>query len=432
MRLTEQPSLYDDLEKKSVAELLRDINEEDKKVPLAIEKVLPDLTRLISAIEHQLRNGGRMFYLGCGTGGRLSVLDAIELPNTYGIDPEMIQCVLAGGVENLVLALEEREDDIDEGWRTLQERHVSPKDIVVGISASGTTPFVLAALRQCREHGIPTGAFVNNPGSPISACADYPVEVITGPEFVTGSTRMKSGTSQKLICDMISTTVLIRLGRVEGNRMVNVRLINDKVVDRSVRMLMERNPSLTDYEFCKEAILKCGTVRKTEQYLREQDVLGITENPINLKTNSIMKKIISGLTAGCVFAALLFTGCSDSDDGDSGVVTKPVVKFETASDANLVKAVITSDIDLKSVVVSTSWGTGADAHSETVATITSFDNPKSYTYENRFTVPSGYLEMIVRRQGGEHAEPEHHRHDEAAGRDRHHHDRCYRCHVGRL
>ena len=186
----------------------------------------------------------------------------------------MIQCVLAGGVEHLVLALEEREDDIDEGWRTLQERHVSPKDIVVGISASGTTPFVLAALRQCREHGIPTGAFVNNPESPISACADYPVEVITGPEFVTGSTRMKSGTSQKLICDMISTTVLIRLGRVEGNRMVNVRLINDKVVDRSVRMLMERNPSLTDYEFCKEAILKCGTVRKTEQYLREQDVLG--------------------------------------------------------------------------------------------------------------------------------------------------------------
>ncbi len=273
MRLTEQPSLYDDLEKKSVAELLRDINEEDKKVPLAIEKVLPDLICLVSAIEHQLRNGGRMFYVGCGTGGRLSVLDAIELPNTYGIDPEMIQCVLAGGVENLVLALEEREDDVNEGWRTLQERHVSPKDIVVGISASGTTPFVLATLRQCREHGIPTGSFVNNSGSPISAYADYPVEVITGPEFVTGSTRMKSGTSQKMICDMISTTVLIRLGRVEGNRMVNVRLINDKVVDRSVRMLMERNPSLTDYEFCKETIMKCGTVRKTEDYLRGQGLL---------------------------------------------------------------------------------------------------------------------------------------------------------------
>lgn len=273
MRLTEQPSLYDDLEKKSVAELLRDINEEDKKVPLAIERALPELERLVSAIERQLRGGGRMFYLGCGTGGRLSVLDAIELPNTYGIDPEMIQCVLAGGVENLVLALEEREDDVDEGWRTLEERHVSPKDIVVGISASGTTPFVLSALRRCREHGIPTGSFVNNPDSPISKYSDYPVEVVTGPEFVTGSTRMKSGTSQKLICDMISTTVLIRLGRVEGNRMVNVRLINDKVVDRSVRMLMERNPSLTDYEFCKEAVKQCGTVKKTEEYLRERGML---------------------------------------------------------------------------------------------------------------------------------------------------------------
>lgn len=273
MKMTEQPSLYDDLEKKTVAELLRDINEEDKKVPLAIEKVLPDLTRLVCAIEHQLRNGGRMFYLGCGTGGRLSVLDAIELPNTYGIDPQMIQCVLAGGVENLVLALEEREDDVEEGWRTLQERRVSPKDIVIGISASGTTPFVLAALRKCRENGIPTGSFVNNPGSPISAFSDYPVEVITGPEFITGSTRMKSGTSQKMICDMISTTVLIRLGRVEGNRMVNVRLINDKVIDRSVRMLMERNPSLTDYESCKAAILKCGNVKKTELFLREHGIV---------------------------------------------------------------------------------------------------------------------------------------------------------------
>jgi len=273
LRLTEQPSLYDHLEKKSVAELLHDINEEDKKVPLAIEKVLPDLEKLVTAIELQLKAGGRMFYCGCGTGGRLSVLDAIELPNTYGIDPEQIQCVLAGGVENLVLALEEKEDDIEEGWRTLQERNVSPKDIVVGISASGTTPYVLQTLKHCQENGIPTGSFVNNPDSPISKYSDYPVEVITGPEFVTGSTRMKAGTTQKLICDMISTTVLIRLGRVEGNRMVNVRLINDKVVDRSVRMLMERNPSLTDYAFCEEMIKKCGNVKKTEAYLFEQGVL---------------------------------------------------------------------------------------------------------------------------------------------------------------
>ncbi|MFA6592098.1 MAG: N-acetylmuramic acid 6-phosphate etherase [Bacteroidales bacterium] len=273
LRLTEQPSKYDHLEKKSVAELLRDINEEDKTVPYAIEKVLPDLEKLVSAIERQLRNGGRMFYCGCGTGGRLSVLDAVELPNTYGIDPEQIQCVLAGGVENLVLALEEKEDDIEEGWRTLQERNITPKDIVVGISASGTTPYVLQTLKSCREHGIPTGSFVNNPDSPISEYSDYPVEIVTGPEFITGSTRMKAGTSQKLICDMISSTVLIRLGRVEGNRMVNVRLINDKVVDRSVRMLMERNPSLKDYDYCKKMIVKCGNVKKTEQYLFDQGVL---------------------------------------------------------------------------------------------------------------------------------------------------------------
>jgi len=160
LRVTEQPSLYDHLEKKSVAEILHDINEEDKKVPLAIEKALPDLERLISAVERQLRAGGRMFYVGCGTGVRLSVLDQVELPNTYGIDSEMIQCVLAGGVENLVLALEAAEDDVEEGWRTLQERNISPKDIVVGISASGNTPYVLATLRHCRENGIPTGSFV--------------------------------------------------------------------------------------------------------------------------------------------------------------------------------------------------------------------------------------------------------------------------------
>lgn len=268
MRLTEQPSKYDNLEKKSVEELIRDINNEDKTVAFAMEKVLPEIGRLISAVEHQLKNGGRMFYVGCGTGGRLSVLDAIELPNTYGIEPDLINCVLAGGVENLVLALEEKEDDTEEGWRTLLGYGVSPKDIIVGISASGTTPYVLATLKKCRENGIPCGSFVNNPDSPISKYSDYPIEVVTGTEFVTGSTRMKSGTSQKMFCDMLSTTVLIRLGRVEGNRMVNVRLINDKVVDRSVRMMMDRNPSLTDYEFVKAAIVKCGNVKKAEEYLK--------------------------------------------------------------------------------------------------------------------------------------------------------------------
>lgn len=273
LRLTEQPSLYNDLDKKSVAEIIREINEETKKVPLAIEKALPELEKIISAIEHQLRAGGRMFYVGCGTGGRLSVLDQIELPNTYGIDPEMIQCVLAGGVENLVLALEEAEDDIEEGWRTLQERNVSPKDIVVGISASGETPYVLETLRHCQEHGIPTASIVGNPNSPVSKYSDYPCEIVCGPEYVTGSTRMKCGTVQKCVFDMISTTVLIRLGRVEGNRMVNARLINNKVLDRSVRMLMERNPSLTNYDYCEEIIKENGNVKKTEQKLFDLGII---------------------------------------------------------------------------------------------------------------------------------------------------------------
>ena len=199
VRLTEQPSLYDHLEKKSVAELLRDINTEDKKVPLAIEAVLPDIERLVNAIEAQIRAGGRFFWLGAGTGGKLGVLDVLEVPNTYGVDPEIWQAVLAGGNENLVLDLEEAEDDTEEGWRTLSEKHhVTPKDIVVGISASGCTPYVLAAMKACKEHGIPCGSICNNPESPISAWVDYPIEIVMGPEFITGSTRMKSGTSQKL------------------------------------------------------------------------------------------------------------------------------------------------------------------------------------------------------------------------------------------
>ncbi len=272
LRLTEQPSLHDHLEKKTVAELLREINEEDKKVPLAIEKVLPELEKLVSAIEKQLRAGGRMFYCGAGTGGKLAVLDMLEIPNTYGVSPDMIQCILAGGVENLVLDLEEMEDDVQEGWKLLQEKNISEKDIVVGISASGNTPYVLATLKACREHGIPTGSFVNNPGSPISEYSDYPVEVITGPEFITGSTRMKSGTSQKLICDMISTTIMCRLGRVEGNRMVHAHLINNKVIDRLTRTMVERNPSLS-YEVCEAAIKKYGGLTEAEKGLREEGVI---------------------------------------------------------------------------------------------------------------------------------------------------------------
>ena len=266
-RITEQPSKYRHLEKMSVDELIASINKEDQTVALAIQKELPQISRLITAIERQLKAGGRMFYLGCGTGGRLSVLDKVELPNTYGIEKGVINVILAGGEENLVLALEEKEDDPEEAWTQMQAFQVSGKDIVIGISASGTTPFVIAGLKKCREHHIPCGCIVGNPDSPVAAHADYPVEVITGPEFVTGSTRMKCGTVQKMLFDMISTTVLIRLGRVEDNKMVNVRLINDKVVDRSVKMIMELT-RLADYEQAKAILMQCGNVKKSVDYIQ--------------------------------------------------------------------------------------------------------------------------------------------------------------------
>ena len=265
-RITEQPSKYRFLEKMSVDELITLINKEDQTVALAIEKQLPQIGKLIKAVEMQLKAGGRMFYLGAGTGGRLSVLDKVELPNTYGIEKGVIDVILAGGEENLVLALEEMEDDEEDAWKQMQAFEVSDKDFIIGISASGTTPFVLSGLKKCKENNIPCGCIVGNPCSPIAAIADYPVEVVTGPEFVTGSTRMKCGTVQKMLFDMISTTVLIRMGRVEDNRMVNVRLNNNKVVDRSVKMLME-NMKLNDYEEAKKLILKYGNVKKAMDYL---------------------------------------------------------------------------------------------------------------------------------------------------------------------
>ena len=227
----------------------------------------------MNAIEKQLRSGGRFFWLGAGTGGKLGVLDVLEVPNTYGVDPEIWQAVLAGGNENLVLDLEEAEDDTEEGWRTLSEKHhVTPKDIVVGISASGCTPYVMAAMKACKEHGIPCGSICNNPDSPISHYVDYPIEVVMGPEFITGSTRMKSGTSQKLLCDMISTTLMVRLGRVEGNRMVCANLINNKVIDRLTRTMVERHPELS-YEFFEGVIKKTGGLKKAEEYLKKEGKL---------------------------------------------------------------------------------------------------------------------------------------------------------------
>lgn len=264
--ITEQPSSYRHLEKMTIAELTRHINNEDKTVALAVEKALPRLNALIAAVVKSLQNGGRVFYLGAGSGGRLSVLDAIELPTTYGIDPGIFQPILAGGVEHLVEAREEKEDDQNAGWQMLLERNLSPNDIVIGISASGTTPFVLSALEKCKTNAVPTACIVSNPGSPIALQADWPVEVITGPEFITGSTRMKCGTAQKMIFDIISTTSMVQMGQVEDNQMVNVKLINNKITDRAVKMLMAKS-GISDYAGAKDILQQQGSVRKALDYL---------------------------------------------------------------------------------------------------------------------------------------------------------------------
>lgn len=266
-KITEQPSKYRHLEKKSIEEITAFINGEDKTVAMAVEAALPAINRLIAAIVEKLKNGGRMFYLGAGSGGRLSVLDAIELPTTYGLPKGVVNVVLAGGVDRLVHALEEKEDDVKDGWEQLQLAKVSGNDLVIGISASGTTPFVLAALQQCRKHNITTACIVSNQQTPIAAASDLPVEVITGPEFITGSTRMKCGTAQKMIFDMISTTTMIQLGRVEDNSMVNVALINAKITDRAIRMLMEK-ARLNDYDEAKKILHSHGSVKQALDSLK--------------------------------------------------------------------------------------------------------------------------------------------------------------------
>lgn len=260
-KITEQPSHYRHLEKMTVAEILTNINKEDKTVPLAVEKVIPQIEKLIIAIVDKMMAGGRLFYLGAGTSGRLGVVDASECPPTYGVPYGLVIGLIAGGTKAITQAVEFAEDSLEHGWKDLEGHKITTQDVVVGIAASGRTPYVIGALKKCRENGIVTGSISCNPGAPVSNEADFPIEVVVGPEFVTGSTRMKSGTAQKLVLNMISTSVMIRLGRVEDNKMVNMQLTNDKLVDRGVRMVMD-NTGLTDYEQAHQLLIKHGSVKK--------------------------------------------------------------------------------------------------------------------------------------------------------------------------
>jgi len=238
-RITESASHYNDLEQQSVEELLTGMNQEDKTVPLAVEKEIANIGRLVELSVERMRTGGRLFYLGAGTSGRLGIVDASECPPTFGVEQGVVVGLIAGGDTAIRKAVEFAEDNREQGWKDLLEHNITSNDIVVGIAASGTTPYVLGALETAKSHGILTGGISCNPDSPLSKLADVAITPVVGPEFVTGSTRMKSGTAQKLVLNMLSTAIMIRLGRVRGNRMVDMQLTNEKLVDRGTNMIME-------------------------------------------------------------------------------------------------------------------------------------------------------------------------------------------------
>ncbi|MDR1201305.1 MAG: N-acetylmuramic acid 6-phosphate etherase [Tannerellaceae bacterium] len=266
-KITEDDSLYKNLDSMPVRELLVNINNEDKKVAFAVEKEIPKIEQLVENIVKRMKWGGRIFYLGAGTSGRLGVLDASEIPPTYGMPDTLVLGLIAGGDTALRNPVEAAEDDMEKGWQELTEHAVNVNDTVIGIAASGTTPYVVGALRKAREQGILTASISCNPDSPVAAEADIAIEPITGPEFVTGSTRMKSGTAQKMVLNMISTATMIRLGRVKGNRMINMQLTNHKLVDRGTRMLTEELG--LSYDQAQRLLLLHGSVKKAiEAYRR--------------------------------------------------------------------------------------------------------------------------------------------------------------------
>lgn len=257
--VTETSSHYDHLEQMSVHDLLTNINNEDKTVPFAVEKAIPQLEALVTQVVKRMRQGGRLFYIGAGTSGRLGIVDASECPPTYGVPHDMVIGLIAGGDTAIRKAVEFAEDDFEQAWKDMQAYQIEPIDTVVGIAASGRTPYVIGGLNQAREAGCLTGCIVCNPGSAVAQAAEYPVEIVVGPEFVTGSTRMKSGTAQKLALNMLSTSVMIQLGRVKGNKMVDMQLTNIKLQHRARRMVMSEIDVTEDK--AQELLDKYGSVR---------------------------------------------------------------------------------------------------------------------------------------------------------------------------
>lgn len=259
LKITESDSSYDNLEEMSIHDLLVNINKEDSKVPAAVNVAILQIENLVQVILPRMQKGGRLFYLGAGTSGRLGILDASECPPTFGVSHDVVIGLIAGGDKAIRKAVEFAEDDIDGGWNDLLQYNIGEMDSVIGIAASGTTPYVIGAINKCNEHKILTGCITCNPGSTLSKIAMYPVEVMAGPEFVTGSTRMKSGTAQKLVLNMISTTLMIQLGRIKGNKMVDMQLSNNKLIDRGTRMIM--NALNVDEKEAKELLQQHGSVR---------------------------------------------------------------------------------------------------------------------------------------------------------------------------
>lgn len=260
-KITESDSKYNHLEQMSTKDLLTNINNEDKTVPLAIEKCIPEIEQLVTEIVKRMQNGGRLFYMGAGTSGRLGVVDASECPPTFGVDHGIVVGLIAGGDKAIRKAVENAEDDEQQGWKDLQAENVNTSDTVIGIAASGTTPYVIGALKECNKNGILTSGITCNPGSPLAETPKHGIVAVVGPEFVTGSSRMKAGTAQKLILNMISTSVMIRLGKVKGNKMVDMQLSNNKLVDRGTKMIMKELPNLS-YTEANALLLEFGSVRK--------------------------------------------------------------------------------------------------------------------------------------------------------------------------